>query len=87
MGEHKEAMNWLCHDGREHDVFREVVTEEIAGCVLASKIEDATGERLASAKAAFESGQKCPHEFVWDECGYMYDFRECAICGKGRGTV
>lgn len=80
-------MNWVCHDGREHDVFREVVTETFAGSITASRIEETTEEQLAAAKVAFDSGQKCPHDFVWDEYGYMYDFRECAICGAGRGAL
>lgn len=80
-------MNWVCHDGEEHDVFREIVTEELAGSVLASKIEDATEEQLAAAQAKYESTKTCSHEFVWDERGFYYDFRECAICGAGRGAV
>lgn len=78
-------MNWKCYDGIKRDVFREVVTEVFCGHITASRIEEPTEEEL---NAVFNNKPKpCTHEFVYDERGYLYDTRSCAVCGAGRGTV
>jgi hypothetical protein len=73
------------YEGKTKPFFEEV-TERIGEHVLASKIRDATPEDIEKAKKLHKLG-KCPHNIVFDTLGYMYDFRECFICGKGLGTV
>ena len=78
---------YLCHDGKEHDVFREVVTEKFAGHITTSRIEEPTKPELDRAYETFRTTQKCTHEYCWDEQAYMYDIRRCAIWGKGMGLI
>jgi len=67
-------------------VFVEEVTERIGQCVLASKIRDATIEDIEKELENHKNG-KCGHSIVEDAYGWLYDFRGCAICGQGLGTV
>lgn len=67
-------------------LYYERVTERIGKRVLASVVTPATPEQIAEAKRLHSEG-KCPHTIIVDEAGWMYDFRSCAICGEGLGTV
>jgi hypothetical protein len=68
------------------NLFYENVTERIGEHVVASTIRPATEEDVSKAKSLHVDG-KCPHTIVKDMSGWPYDFRSCAICGKGLGTV
>jgi hypothetical protein len=66
--------------------YYENVSERIGKQVFASTIEIATEEQIQEARQLNSKG-KCPHTIVVDEEGWMYDFRSCAICGKGLGLI
>lgn len=55
--------------------------------VIASKIREATDEEVEAAKVLYNEKKICDHSYVVDETTWMYDFRTCAICGIGLGTV
>jgi hypothetical protein len=55
--------------------------------VISSKIRDATDEEIDEARKLYNEQKICDHSLVVDTSAYMYDFRTCAICGKGLGTV
>jgi hypothetical protein len=67
-------------------VFVEDVTERIGIHVLASTVRGATKEDIKRSLRLHKKGV-CDHKVVEDSYGWMYDFRSCAICGKGLGTV
>ena len=71
---------------KETEPFFEEVTDRIGEVVLASKVRDATEEDIKKEMENHKNGN-CQHTIVKDELGWMYDFRSCAICGKGLGTV
>lgn len=67
-------------------MFFEEVTERIGDFVIASNVRPATGLEVELAqKEHLEGG--CKHNIVRDECGWLYDYRFCAICGIGLGVV
>ena len=70
----------------EGELFFEEVTERIGNHVLASKLHNPSFKEIREAKRLHLKGE-CPHTIVRDTQAYMYDFRTCAICGKGLGTV
>ena len=67
--------------------FREVVTERVGPIVIASDIIPVTEDKVLKAKAEFMCSGLCDHSLIYDEKGWLYDFRMCAVCGKGLGTV
>jgi len=66
--------------------FKEVVKERMGGVVVWSEIEEATEEDIAESAALHAAG-KCPHNIVYDEAGWPYDFRICFTCGESQGMV
>ncbi len=64
----------------------ETVTERIGVHILASTVRAATQEDVDIATRLHQQG-KCPHNVVKDHAYWLYDTRECAICGQGLGTV
>ena len=68
-------------------MFIEVVTERIGDTVVASTVREATQNEVQQARIMHDSYGECNHSVIRDEPGFMYDFRYCAICGKGLGTV
>lgn len=75
------------YKGVERYVFREIVTERVGPHILDSRIEDCTQADVDAAIRRFKDTGHCGHEYVWDEPGYLYNFRECAVCGKGMGAI
>lgn len=69
------------------DVYVETVTERLCGTVLASTIRPATVHEVQRANARYASGGQCDHTLIKDEAGWMYDYRSCAVCGKGLGAI
>ena len=68
-------------------LYEEVTERGPHGRVLASNIRPPTVEEIDVAMRMHHAGN-CPHTIVRDTIGcWMYDFRECAICGKGLGVV
>ena len=67
-------------------LYYEEVTHRIGGHVIISNISEATAEQIAAAAALHAAG-RCPHTIVEDEYGWDYDYRWCATCGKGLGSV
>ena len=57
------------------------------GRVESSDIRGATKEEYDFALEQYKKNKKCSHNIVHDEAGFMYDFRTCAICGKGLGLI
>lgn len=68
------------------ELLYEHVTERIGHRVLSSTIRSANPNEIEEAKRLHENGQ-CPHTIVQDTYGWPYDYRDCAICGIGLGTV
>lgn len=54
--------------------------------VLMSEIRKPTLEEIM-AELDIHSLKKCNGIIVEDTDGYLYDLRNCAICGRGLGTV
>ena len=67
--------------------FKEIVTSRIGDQVLASRLEEATKVEIEEAQKQFKETGKCDHIFCVDTHSWLYDFRDCYICGKGLGTV
>lgn len=55
--------------------------------IESSKIIEASLNKVDEAKLVFLETGKCDHSFIVDTCNWLYDFRTCAVCGKGLGTV
>lgn len=68
------------------DLWVETVTSRIGPHILASNLRPATQADLQAARELHAAG-KCPHNVVRDTYGWLYDFRSCAVCGQGLGTV
>jgi hypothetical protein len=64
----------------------ETVKERFCGHIIRSDVRPATKEEIAEATKLHNQG-KCPHTIVQDEPGWLYDFRNCAICGCSLGIV
>lgn len=71
---------------RGKKLFVETPTESVAGHIISSELRPAEPEDVRAAWEAHQRG-KCPHNVIWDEPGWMYDFRECATCGAGLGAI
>jgi hypothetical protein len=70
----------------KNQLFKEVVEEKFCNQIIRSYVVPATKKDIILAKKLHKQG-KCKHDIIKDESGYMYDFRNCAICGKGLGTI
>ena len=66
--------------------YCEVPRETLCGHIIASDIHRATKAEIKKAKDLHAKG-KCPHNIVWDEPGWMYDYRSCYTCGAGLGAI
>ena len=55
--------------------------------VQSSKLRKATDEEVNKARSEYSKTKRCDHSFMIDESAWMYDFRHCAICGRGLGAV
>lgn len=67
-------------------VFFEEVLEIIGDVVIQSNIREATSDEIVEAEILHKEG-KCPHTIIYDESGYLYDYRICHTCGKSLGSV
>lgn len=69
----------------------EVVTEGTPDRVITSTIERVPASELEAAKQEYAATKVCLcstlRRFVEDERGWPYDYRQCAVCGRGLGTV
>ena len=75
------------NEGEQVDCALEIIKERIDGMVLCSDIREPT-----EAEVVYIKGLPCDHgvqtmQLVHDEPGFPYDFRDCALCGAGLGTV
>lgn len=52
-----------------------------------SDIRPATPEEVTYAEDNYELSGVCDHSIVFDERGFAYDLRYCAICGAPRGLI
>ena len=66
--------------------YFEKVTNRIGEHIISSNVKEATPTQIQEAVTLHAKG-KCPHTIIVDEGGYMYDFRKCAVCGKGLGAI
>ena len=69
------------------DVFVETVTDRVGQHVLASAIRPATRAEVLAAKKKFDDTGRCECTIVHDIKGWLYDMRQCHICGGGLGSV
>ena len=67
-------------------VFVEEVTTKIGDHILTSTVRKATQKDVDEAMAKKNKG-RCPHNIIKDQKTYLYDIRECALCGKGLGLI
>lgn len=67
-------------------LFFETVKERFCGHVVSSDIRPATASEIEIAEMEHHEGN-CRHQIVWDEPGWMYDYRWCATCGVGLGAI
>ena len=67
-------------------LYYEEVQERYAGVVLRSTVRPATDEEVAECRRLHADG-KCPHTIIIDTPGWLYNFRDCAVCGASLGTV
>ena len=85
----------MSDDDLNNEIFIEEVTESIGRHILASNVLPLDTGAFVIAKERYEKTGKCTCSnidrgvrlFVRDECKWMYDFRFCAICGEGLGSV
>jgi len=73
--------------GDKHLMVEEVTEFGPNGKRLASTLREIEGNELSEARERFDRTGECDHKIVFDEHGYMYDSRECAVCGHGLGTI
>lgn len=66
---------------------REYASSEKPWSVISSKIRKATKKEIEDALKIYNETGKCDHSLVYDTGGWMYDFRNCYICGISLGTV
>ncbi len=66
--------------------FCETPLEKYNDIVISSTVHDPSEEEMQAAKELFEQG-KCNHTIVFDEYGWMYDFRKCYTCGMTLGVI
>lgn len=71
-------------EGRE--LYVETPTEVIDGHIIQSDCRRATEEDIRQAEEERAIG-RCQHRVFFDEDLWMYDVRECAICGAGLGAI
>lgn len=70
----------------ENHIFVEKVIQSCDGIVLQSTVRKPSDDEIKEAIQEFRDG-KCSHKIIRDEKGWMYDYRICAICEEGLGTV
>lgn len=51
-----------------------------------SKLREVSIEDLEVAIKLHAKGA-CPHTICWDQPGWPYDDRWCAVCGESRGSI
>jgi hypothetical protein len=71
---------------KERKIFFEDVIEKIGHIVIQSNVREATSDEIINAERLHKEGN-CPHNIVYDESGWPYDFRMCHTCGASLGTV
>lgn len=75
---------------KEKDVMYEEVLERVTAHgvshVLHSKLRKPTIEEVA-AEIDNHASNRCNGTITVDDIGWLYDFRSCAICDRGLGTV
>lgn len=60
--------------------WAEKVTERLGDHVIQSQLVP-----IGSADDSCKN--PCGHIGIWDESGWLYDFRCCAVCGTGLGAI
>jgi hypothetical protein len=55
--------------------------------VRPATVRPATESEVAAAKSEYEATGQCRCEIIYDEPGFLYDIRYCAICGMYLGLV
>lgn len=55
--------------------------------VESSNLREASEEEINAARIEYAEHNTCDHSFIIDTDGWLYDLRECAICGCGLGLV
>jgi len=72
------------HKGKT--LFCEKVIEKIGDSVIQSDVYHASEKDIKSAIELYNKGN-CQHNIIYDETGYMYDIRYCAICDEFLGVI
>lgn len=69
-------------------IHKEIVHSRNAyGIPESSSVRLATEKEIENALVEFLSNGVCDHSLIFDDRGWMYDFRYCAICKAGLGVV
>lgn len=58
-----------------------VIQEKRADLARWRSIRDSAASKVKELEAA------CTHKFFYDEAGFIYDTRICALCGKSTGFI
>ena len=71
---------------KKKKLYYEKVKVRRGNQVIISDIFVATRAQIQETKQLHKSG-KCPHTIVYDDDGFLYDFRICGTCGKFLGYI
>lgn len=66
--------------------FYEEVIQKCGDTILISNVRPATEEEIEECRKLHAEG-KCPHTIIKDTPGWLYDFRQCVVCGAGLGAI
>ncbi len=68
-------------------IYFEDVKERFCGHITSSTLRDASDDEISDARQQFKKTGKCNHNLIQDTAAWLYDYRDCAICGKGLGAI
>jgi len=73
--------------GKLIDAWLEVISERYGSTVVMSTLREPTEEEVSGLEATPCRHGSQPTQLIFDEPGFMYDFRYCAICGVFLGGI
>ncbi|MCK9442006.1 MAG: hypothetical protein M0Q13_11370 [Methanothrix sp.] len=80
-------MKTLLKNGKEEDVFIEIIKERLGHIILSSDIKEPTEEEIQLFLKNNCDHINCKQQLVYDRDGWPYINRYCAVCNKYLGCV